>query len=480
MNPEIHETHTGMVVLVGDRAYKVKKPVVTDFLDFSSVERREQVCAREVELNRRLAPDSYLGVGHFDNAGQYAAEPVIIMRRYPDSLRLATMVAAGEPVEEHLARIAEILARFHDRAERSSAIDVYGTGAKITELWQENLTELRRYSGTILPEDGVAEVTSLATRYLSGRTELFAARIAERHIVDGHGDLRADDIFCLPDGPALLDCLEFDDRLRCLDRVDDAAFLVMDLEFLGREDLAATFQSQYVRLTADSAPKSLWHLYISYRAVVRAKVDCIRFGQGITDARADAQRHLDIALAHLRTGTVRLILVGGGPGTGKTTLALALSERVEADVISTDDVRRELLESGVIAGSEGVFESGLYLAENVNAVYDEVLRRAAVALAGGRTAILDGTWRNAGHRRRAREIADEYHCPTTELVCSTPLREAMDRISRRAGGTSDATPAIAAAMAGDEYAWSGSHRIDTTRSIAESVRESYEFCCQAG
>lgn len=478
MNAEICETHTGLVILVGDRAYKVKKPVVTDFLDFSSVERREQVCTREVELNRRLAPESYLGIGHFDNAGQCPAEPVIIMRRHPDSLRLATMAATGEPVDDHILRIAEVMARFHDRAQRSRVIDACGTAPEITKLWQENLTELRRYGGTVLSAEGTAEVGRLATRFLSGRTDLFAERVVERRIVDGHGDLRADDIFCLPDGPALLDCLEFDDRLRYVHCVDDAAFLVMDLEFLGREDLAADFMSHYLRLTTESAPESLWHFYISYRAVVRAKVDCIRFDQGIPDARADAQRHLDIALTHLRKGTVRLILVGGGPGTGKTTLARALSERVKAEVISTDDVRRELLRSGSIKGSEGVFEGGLYLPDNVRAVYDHVLRRAATALGHGRSVILDGTWRDPGQRLRAREVADEYSCPTVELVCDTPLLEAMDRISRRSGSTSDASPAIAAAMAADEYAWSDSHRIDTTRSLADSVDQAYRLCCQ--
>src|SRR5689334_21743350 len=149
MNAEIRETHTGLVVLVGDKAYKVKKPVVTDFLDFSSVERREQVCTREVELNRRLAPESYRGIGHFDNAGLCPVEPVIMMRRHPDSLRLATMAATGEPVDDHILRIAEILARFHDRAQRSRVIDACGTAPEITKLWQENLTELRRYGGTV-------------------------------------------------------------------------------------------------------------------------------------------------------------------------------------------------------------------------------------------------------------------------------------------------------------------------------------------
>src|SRR5690348_17607857 len=107
----IHETHTGMVILAGDRAYKIKKPVVTDFLDFGTPERREAVCAREVTLNRRLAPDSYLGVAHFDGPGQAAPEPVIVMRRYPDTLRLSALAEAGDPVHQHIERIARNLAR---------------------------------------------------------------------------------------------------------------------------------------------------------------------------------------------------------------------------------------------------------------------------------------------------------------------------------------------------------------------------------
>ena len=442
----IHETHTGMVFLVGDRAYKVKKPVVTDFLDFSTPQRREQVCAREVLLNSRLAPDSYLGVAHFDNVGQAMPEPVIVMRRYPDSLRLSTMAAAGEPMDKHIVRIAEALARFHDDAARSPAIDDCARMPAITTRWDENLTELRRYLDTVLSSERLSEVARLATKFTSGRPDLFAERIADRRIVDGHGDLLADDIFCLPDGPVLLDCLEFDDRLRYVDCVDDAAFLAMDLEFVGREDLADEFTSHYLRLTGDPAPKSLWHFYIAYRAVVRAKVDCIRFDQGAAGAVADAQHHLDIALAHLRAGTVRLILVGGGPGTGKTTLAHALAEPMGAEVISTDEVRRGLRESGDIDGPEGMLNAGLYSTDNVQAVYDTVLRRASTALARGRSVILDGTWRDPRQRQRARDVADEHCSPTVELACTAPLSEAVTRINTRPPGSSDATPHIAAAM----------------------------------
>ena len=131
---------------------------------------------------------------------------------------------------------------------------------------------------------------------------LFAQRITDRRIVDGHADLLADDIFCMPDGPVVLDCLEFDDGLRYVDGIDDAAFLAMDLEFLGRKDLGEFFLERYCQLSGDPAPAALMDFYIAYRAIVRAKVDCVRFAQGRYEALADARRHLDIALDHLRAG----------------------------------------------------------------------------------------------------------------------------------------------------------------------------------
>lgn len=477
-DPLIHETHTGIVILVGDRAYKAKKPVVTDFLDFSTVEGREQACAREVELNRRMAPDSYLGVAHLDGPDG-PAEPVVVMRRYPEAQRLSTMARRGEPVERPLHDVAVQLARFHDRADRSRRIEAGASVATLTRRWRDNITELHGHTPAILAPDAVAEVERLANQYLSGRVVLFAKRIADRRIVDGHGDLLADDVFCTADGPVILDCLEFDDELRHVDGIDDAAFLAMDLEFLGRPDLGHRFIEDYRTLANDPAPASLVHFCIAYRATVRAKTDCIRVGQGRAEAAADARRHLDIALTHLRAGTVQLIIVGGGPGTGKTTLARALAERLGAEVISTDDVRQELTAAGEITGRPGAYNEGLYSPANVAAVYDAVLRRASLALTEGRSVILDGTWRDDDQRERARAMAATAHCPVVELACTVALADAEARISRRVGSASQATPEIAQAIHHERPHWPGAHPLDTSRPLGESVAEAQQICCLA-
>jgi hypothetical protein len=388
------------------------------------------------------------------------------------------MVTRGtdESLEPVLDSIAAALAGFHQHAERSREIDAQGEAGAIGRRWNENLVELDHYAGERISgfsTESVARLQRLADQFIAGRAALFARRIEERRIVDGHGDLLADDIFWVGGRPALLDCLEFDDKLRYLDCADDAAFLAMDLEFLGRNDLGDYFLQRYAAHAADSAPPALVDFYIAYRAVVRAKVDCVRVSQGKPEAADDAARHLAIATRHLGSGAVRLALVGGNPGTGKSTVARALAEQAGAQVISTDDVRRELRDSGAIAGDPGVLDGGLYSPDNVAMVYDVVLRRARLLLSEGRSVILDGTWRDPQTRARAHRLAAETHSAMVELVCSATVDTAADRIKTRPPGHSEVTPEIAAALAVRREGWRTAHRLDTSRTPDHLMAEAH-------
>ena len=339
----MHETHTGVVILLGEKAYKVKKPVITDFLDFSTLDSRQHACEREVMLNRRLAPQSYLGVAPIRGPAGELSEPVIEMRRYPDATRLASLVEAGEPVLQHLCVIAEMLAQFHREATRGPAIDAEGRPDAISARWHQNLAELEQHGSGIVERESVAQVTRLVDQFIAGRAALFEKRLGEGRIIDGHGDLLADDIFCVPEGPALLDCLEFDDQLRYVDGIDDAAFLAMDLEFLGRPDLGDAFVDEYRRRADDPAPTSLDALLhrLPGGRPRQGRLHPSQSGSSATPVRMRADTSTSRS-KRLRSATVRLILVGGGPGTGKTTLSKGLSERIDAQVISTDDTRRQL------------------------------------------------------------------------------------------------------------------------------------------
>ena len=279
------ETHISVLVFVGDRVYKLRKPVHFDFLDFTDRAVREADCRREVELNRRLAPDVYLGVADIVMEGE-AIDHMVVMRALPDERRLATLVREGVDVDIWLARVATALAEFHAGARRSPAISEAGTGHALQAAWDANFEETRRFVGTILDPVADEEIRHTVSRWLASHRALLEDRIASGRVCDGHGDLQAEDIFCLDDGIRILDCIEFSDDLRYGDVCADVAFLAMDLERLGRPDAAERFVLQYEAQAGERLPRPLLHHYIAQRAYVRAKVACLQVEQGRRGCRS--------------------------------------------------------------------------------------------------------------------------------------------------------------------------------------------------
>ncbi|KZM74711.1 AAA family ATPase [Nocardia terpenica] len=465
---DVRETHSGLVLLCGERAYKVKRPVVTGFLDFGSRERRERAIARELELNRRLSPDVYLGISHLTDLDGGPGEPVLVMRRLPDRARLSELLDDPAATRTALTDLADLLARFHDRADRGPDIDRAARVDAVRGRWADLLSGL-----TDPPIDpAVTErITALVTRYLDGRKPLLDNRIADGRIVDGHGDLHAGDIFALPDGFRIIDCLDFDDDLRHLDRLDDIAFLAMDLEFLHHPRHAEELLDHYCALTNDPVPASLRHHYIAYRAIVRARVNCIRHEQGAPEAAAHAVRHTEIAVSHLDKATVRLALVGGLPGTGKSTLAAALAAATGALVVSSDTVRAELRSTGELPGHSGEYGRGAYSPRAKDRVYTEMLDLARTHLSTGRSVVLDASWTDPRHRDRAATLATETSTDPIELCCHAPQSIAAERIAARTGSNSEATAAIAAAMAETTPPWPTATVVDTTTSAEATLTQ---------
>ncbi len=471
--PAFAETHSGLVFFVGDRAYKLKKDVELGFLDFSSREKRLAACQREVELNRRLSPDVYLGVAAVLDASGEPCEHLVVMRRMPADRRLSTLVANGAPVQESLAELAGLIAQFHATAEGSRDADRAAGRDTLAGRWAANTTGLAPFVERFVDAAMVEAVDGLARRYLAGREPLFEARIAAGRARDGHGDLLADDIFLLDDGPRVLDCLEFDDALRLDDVLADVAFLAMDLERLGRADLAEGFLAAYRAASGDTWPSSLAHHHIAYRAQVRAKVSAIRAEQGVPDSTEKAQALLRLALAHLEAGRVRLVLVGGLPGTGKSTVARGIGEVSGAVVLRSDVVRKELagLASDQPAGAG--YEHGIYTHDSTAAVYRELLHRARHALSRGEIVILDASWTDEAVRADARRVADETASDLVEIRCVAPAEIAADRLASRAaagGDASDADVVIATAMAASADPWPASIELDTVAEPADVLR----------
>ncbi len=460
------ETHISVLFFLGDRVYKVRKPVTTPFLDFSTRELRLADCQREVQLNRRLAPDVYLGVDDVVDEAGAAIEHLVVMRRLPADRRLATMAADPSFDEAHLTAVARRMAAFHSRAARAPAIDLAGSVAHLTMLWSTNLEETAGFAGRMVDADLLDRIGRQALAYLAGRHRLLAQRVAERRIVDGHGDLLAEDIFCLDDGPRILDCVEFDPRFRWGDVLYDTSFLAMDLEHLGRPDLARRFLAAYREYAGENHPESLEHWYIAYRALVRAKISCMLADSGQPGAEQEAARFLAQAGRHLDEAETHLVLVGGLPGTGKTTLARGLADRFGWALLRSDEVRKELAGLSPVDPAGAAPFEGIYSPAFTAEVYGELLRRAELALASGESVVLDATWLDTEQRDAARATARSGHAQLHELCCALDLEEAEARILARAAtgsDASDATPEVLAHLAADaRVPWAGAMPIDTS------------------
>lgn len=460
----VSETHAGVVFLVGERAYKAKKPVQFGFLDFRRRETRQAVCHREVELNRRLAADVYLGVIDLVGSDGQLVDHLVEMRRMPAERSLARLAREHRPVDPGLRSLARLLAAFHSRAATSEDIAAAAGADAQRERWDANWEEMERFGGRVLDPSALSGARQLAERYLQGREPLFDARIAAGRARDGHGDLLADDVFLLDDGPRVLDCIEFDDRLRWGDTLGDIAFLAMDLERLDRPDLARRLLDWYREYAPDRWPASLAHHYVAYRAQVRAKVSCLRWDQGDARSAEDARGLLDITSRHLEAGSVRLVMVGGLPGTGKSTIAAWLGETLGAAVVRSDEVRKQMAGLDPHRRAPGAWESGLYRPDVTAATYAEMLRRARPRLANGESVVLDASWRHPEWRQQARGLGGEMFAEVQELRCVAPRDVAENRLrsrARRGGDPSDATPAVARAMEAAEAAWPEATALDT-------------------
>lgn len=459
----VRQTHISAVFLAGPFAYKVKKPVDLGFLDHTTLGRRRHACDEEVRLNRRLAPAVYLGVVPVTRGASGVrvegegdvVEWAVKMARLPDGATLAAWLGRDALDADRLRALAHRLADFHASADAGPAVAAFAGFDAVAGNARENLDHAAAHVGTALSRAVLDRLRTLTESTLDTLRPTIEAR-ADRGVPrDGHGDLRLDHVYLFPDRAppddlVVIDCVEFAARFRCADPVADAAFLVMDLAARGRRDLARAFADAYLDAADDPEGRALLPFYTSYRAAVRGKVWEIEHGApevpeserlaALTRARA---RWL-LALGELEEPSRRpcLVLVGGLPGTGKSTLARGLAGRADFEVIRSDVVRKEL--AGLDPGRDASagFGAGIYTPEWTERTYAECRRRAEALLFEGRRVLVDASFGAASGRRLLLELGERWGVPALLLLCRADPATVRARLEARRGDASDADWAV--------------------------------------
>lgn len=490
---EVRQTHISLVFLAGDFVYKVKKPVKLPFLDFTTLDKRELCCKAELRLNRRLAPQVYLDVvpvARSERGLTFEAEGEVVdwavkMARLPDEATLQERLLRGEVREETVHQLAQRVAAFHAKAHQHLSMARFGAFAHVAGNARDNLKAAVKQAGTCLSGEVLERLETLQEEYLSRLQPLIHARANGDRIRDTHGDLHLDHIYLFPDKAppddlVIIDCIEFNNTFRFADPVSDMAFTYMDFCYHARRDLASVFADAYFTASGDGEGRKLLPFYSAYRAMVRGKVEGIAQGEQEIPAKErahalqESRAHWLLALVELAEPRDRpcLLMIGGLPGSGKTTLARRLAEVGNFHVLRSDVIRKELSGVPEEESTRAEFESGIYTPDWNKRVYRECLRRAETLLWDGQRVIVDASFRKEEFRRLFLDAATRWGVPGWLLLCEAPLPVLQQRVTQRKGDASDADADICANAAARWEAVSGATQrstftLDTARPISE-------------
>ncbi len=288
---QLRQTHISWILLTGDFAYKIKKPVDLGFVDFTTLERRHYFCTEEVRLNRRFAPDLYLDVvaiarqdGMMRICGEGKPVEFAVRMRQFDETRLASQLLSDEQLTAtHIDELAVVMTSLHDSAARDDARE-WGSPAQVREPIVENFAALRPLIGDPARQRQLDQLQEWSLSTCEALPAILERRQEEGFVRECHGDLHLGNIVQWQGAMTPFDCIEFQPALRWIDVMSEIAFLVMDLDVHGRPDLAWRFLNDYLEMTGDYAGLPVLPLYLVYRAIVRAKVDALRLHQtGICD-----------------------------------------------------------------------------------------------------------------------------------------------------------------------------------------------------
>jgi len=444
---ELIQTHVSYIFLTDQFAYKIKKPVDFGFLNFSTIDRRRFYCNEEVRLNRRLCPDIYLGVVELretTNGVGFTGNGAIIdyavkMKRLPAESMLDKLIENNGVSAETIRRIARIIADFHRTAPATPALAEHGRLERIMYNWQENFEQMLPYEKTTLSAADREVIRAWVQEFSKEHAVLFQQRVDDGFIRECDGDIHLENI-CLDNGSIhIFDCIEFNDRFRCCDTAADIAFLLMDLDFHGRHDLADDVIQEYVSASSDHAVVALIDFYKIYRAFVRGKVESFRLNdsgiaadeQALAARRAIRYFRLVRGYIERRRTPRTLFITCGLMGSGKSTLAEQLAFELGLELFSSDATRKQL--AGIAADQpvRDAYNTGLYTPQTHERIYRELAHKAEQQLSAGRSVIIDACCTKQAQRDIFTALAKRCGCECTIVFLDSSDAEIRGRLQER-------------------------------------------------
>jgi aminoglycoside phosphotransferase family enzyme/predicted kinase len=449
---ELIQTHISYVLLTGDYAYKLKKPVNFGFLDYSTLEKRHHFCQEELRLNQRGAAEIYLEVlpivqqeNQFQlNGVGEAVEYVVKMRQFPQNALFTDLYERGELTKELLERLAQELADFHTRAASNDYISSFGQVAKIRQAFDENYEQTQKYISGPQTQRQFDETKAYTDRLFAEQAGLFLSRVENNWIRECHGDVHLRNIALWHNKILLFDCIEFNEPFRFVDVMFDVAYIVMDLDARDRPDLSNRFLNAYVEQMGDWEGLQVLPLYLSRQSYVRAKVTSFLLDDPNVpepvkqEARETAARYYRLAWEYTRPRQGRLIVMSGLSGVGKSTVARFLAQRQGAIQIRSDAVRKHL--AGIPLQERG--GDDLYSSEMTEKTYDRLRQLGSLLAAQGYIVILDGKYDRQTLRQAVITEAAVNQLPLQIMYCTAPAEVLQARLQQRQGDISDATIAV--------------------------------------
>lgn len=453
---EIIETHISWILLTGQYAYKIKKPLNLGFLDFSTLEKRHYYCTEELRLNRRLAPHIYLEVititgnennpmlGGSDTPIEYAVK----MQQFSQQAQLDHMVAEGRLLSAHIDQLAEIVSVFHDSIAIAEPDSLYGLPAKIHQPVMENFSQIQPHLTTTLDITQLEQLRIWSETEFHRHESIFQSRKNNHFIRECHGDMHLGNITLLQGRITLFDCLEFNENLRWIDVISEITFLIMDLDSHTQNALAWRFLNAYLQLTGDYAGLQVLRYYRVYRALVRAKVACIRITQQAQinttqqhTAYQQYKNYVNLAERYTQHHSTPLIITHGLSGSGKTTYTQLLLESLGAIRLRSDIERKRIANLPLQARSSPGINTGLYTTAASQHTYAYLTDLAHTVIQSGYPVIIDAAFLKQEQRELFHRLADNMKIPFIILDFQAPeavLRARIIQRMRDGHDTSDA------------------------------------------